>query len=411
MTLSLLNPLSSNTTEAGLLPLLLTLAILVACAKLAGAFVVKLGQPAVLGELLAGLLLGPTALDLLHLPLLNDPSGNTAATLSQLAQLGVVFLMFAAGLETELTDLRQSGRPAVLAGLFGMLLPILLTALAILPYKGLDNSAIFLGIVLAATSVSISVQTLVELKRLRTPEGMALVGAAVVDDVLVILTLSVFISLTSEEGSNLLVVILRMVLTLLGSGILGYLILPRLAEWAKDLPVSQGMMALVIVSALFFAWITEFVGGIAAITGAFIAGIGLGRTHWRDEITRELQTMNYAFFVPLFLVSVGLQANARNLEASTLLLALILVAVAVISKVLGCGLGAYLGEFSTRQALRVGIGMIPRGEVGLIVAGVGESLGLVTDQEFTVIVLVVLISTILAPPLLRWSFGEEKSHE
>ncbi len=411
--LSHLHALSSaiGNGESGFLPLLLALSILVASAKLAGALAVRLNQPAVLGELIAGLLLGPTALDLFHLPILNDASGNTATTVLQLSQLGVIFLMFSAGLETDLTDLRQSGRPAALAGLFGMLTPIVLTALAVLPLETSSNSAIFLGIVLAATSVSISVQTLVELHRLRTPEGMALLGAAVVDDVLVILALSLFISLTGGDEVSPWVVLLRMILTLLASAVLGYLVLPRLAEWGDRLPVSQGMMALVIVSALLFAWSAEFVGGVAAITGAFIAGLGLGQTRWREEIVRELQTMNYAFFVPLFLVGVGLQADARHLETSVLPLGLVLVVVAILSKILGCGLGARLGGFSNRQALRVGMGMISRGEVGLIVAGVGEGLGLISPQEFTLIVLVVLLTTLVTPPLLRWTFGEEQSHE
>ncbi|MCK6540234.1 MAG: cation:proton antiporter [Anaerolineales bacterium] len=404
--------LSSTEGEtSSLLPLLLALAILIASAKLAGALAVKIGQPAVLGELMAGLLLGPTALDLFRLPFLYDPSGATERTILQLAQLGVIFLMFSAGLETELNDLRKSGRPAFLAGLFGMILPILLTAFAALPFVDSKNSSILLGIVLAATSVSISVQTLIELKRMRTPEGMALLGAAVVDDVLVILSLSIFVSVVGGGGENLGVVILRMILTLLASGLIGYLILPRIAEWANRLPISQGMMALVIVSALLFSWSAEFVGGIAAITGAFIAGVGLGQTHWREEITRDLQTMNYAFFVPLFLVGVGLQANVRDLGVSVILLAAVLIVVAIASKIIGCGLGARLGGFSNRQALRVGVGMISRGEVGLIVAGVGQGMGLLTAQKFTVIVLVVLVTTLITPPLLRWAFGKEGSYE
>lgn len=400
---------SAGSGNSSLLPLLLALAILVASAKLAGALSVKLGQPAVLGELLAGLILGPTVLDVFHLPFLEDPSGLTTQTISQLAQLGVIFLMFSAGLEVELGDLVRSGRPAFLAGLIGMLLPIILTAFATLPFEPSLNSAILLGIVLAATSVSISVQTLVELNRLRTPEGMALLGAAVVDDVLVILGLSIFVSLAGgESNGSLTIVILRMFLTLLTSAVIGYFILPKLADWASNLPVSQGMMALVIVAALIFSWSAEFVGGIAAITGAFIAGVGLGQTHWREEIARELKTMNYAFFVPLFLVGVGLQANVRELDLVILPLGLVLIVIAIASKVLGSGLGARLGGFTTRQSLRLGVGMISRGEVGLIVAGVGQRLGLLTKQEFTVIVLVVLVTTFITPPLLRWMFGDEK---
>ncbi len=401
-------PLTPGNEHSGLLPLLLALSILLACAKLAGALAVKFRQPAVLGELLVGLLLGPTVVDLFHLPLLRDPTGNTETTISQLSQLGVIFLMFSAGLDTEIADLRRSGRPAIFAGLFGMVTPIIMAALLVIPFQKSVNSAIFLGIILAATSVSISVQTLVELKRLRTPEGVALLGAAVVDDVLVILGLSIFVSLTGGQ-ENLSIVLTRMVLTLLASGILGYLVLPLLVDWANRLPVSQGMMAMVIVSALLFAWSAEYIGGIAAITGAFVAGIGLGRTHWREEIARELQTMNYTFFVPLFLVGVGLQANIRDLDVSIIPLALVLILVAVVSKILGSGLGARLGGFSKWQSLRVGVGMISRGEVGLIVASVGQSLGIIAPRELTLVILVVLISTLITPPLLRWAFEEEKT--
>jgi len=407
---ALLNISPSGAENSNFLPLLLALAILVGVAKLTGALSVKLGQPAILGELLAGLLLGPTALDVFHLPLLEDPSGLTLQTVSQLAQLGVIFLMFAAGLEVELRDLLKSGRPAFLAGLFGMALPILLTVIVALPFGASLDSSILLGIVLAATSVSISVQTLVELGHLRTPEGMALLGAAVVDDVLVILGLSIFVSFFVEEGqAGPAVVILRMALTLAAFGAIGYFILPKLADWGSRLPVSQGMMALVIVAALVFSWSAEFVGGIAAITGAFIAGVGLGQTHWREEIARELQTMNYAFFVPLFLVGIGLQANLRNLDIGILPLGLLLAAIAIASKIIGCGAGARLGGFTNLQALRVGVGMISRGEVGLIVAGVGQRLGLLTEQEFIVIVLIVLVTTLITPPLLRWAFGGERS--
>jgi Kef-type K+ transport system membrane component KefB len=220
-----------------------------------------------------------------------------------------------------------------------MLLPIGMMAAMPAPFfTGSLNSAILLGLALAATSVSISVQTLVELKRLRTPEGMTLLGAAVVDDVLVILALSIYTSIMGVSGgeSGLLVISIRMFLTLTGCCVFGYMLLPRLVDWAANrLPISQAMMTAVLVAALFFAWVSEFAGGVAAITGAYIAGVGLGRTHWREEIARELQTMNYAFFVPIFLVGVGLQANVRNLSLSIIPLGIVLVVVAVVSKILG----------------------------------------------------------------------------
>lgn len=396
-------------STASLLPLLLALAMLLAGAKLAGALAVRLGQPAVLGELLAGLAFGPSLLDILHQPFLYDPSGLTAPTVQRLGELGVIFLMFAAGLETDLAGLRASGRPALWAGVLGMLTPIAFSALALAPLLGEWNTPLLLGIVLGATSVSISVQTLVELRKLRTPEGLALLGAAVVDDILVILALALFAALWQGSG-GLGLALLRMVLTLAASIMLGYFVLPWIADRASRLPISKSLLSMVVVIALFFAWSAEFVGGVAAITGAFIAGVGVGRSHWRDEVARDLEGLNYAFFVPLFLVSVGLSANVRNVSPAHWGLAALLVAIAVVSKVVGSGLGARLGGFTSRQSLRVGLGMISRGEVGLIVAGAGQSMGLLDPDTFTLIALVVLATTLVTPPLLRWAMSERTDH-
>ncbi len=392
-----------------LLPLLLALALLLGGAKLAGALSVRLGQPAVLGELLAGLAFGPSLLNLLHQPFLFDPSGMTPATVQRLGELGVIFLMFGAGLETDLAGLRASGRPALLAGVMGVLTPIALSAVVLAPLMREWRTPLLLGIVLGATSVSISVQTLAELRKLRTPEGLALLGGAVVDDILVILALAIFAALwAGSQGLGLALV--RMVLTLGASVILGYLVLPWIADRASRLPISKSLLSMVVVVALFFAWSAEYVGGVAAITGAFIAGVGVGRSHWRDEVARDLEALNYAFFVPLFLVSVGLSANLRIVAPAHWGLAGLLVVIAVVSKVVGSGLGARLGGFTPRQSLRVGLGMVSRGEVGLIVAGAGQSMGLLQPDVFTLIAVVVLATTLLTPPLLRWAMNERTDH-
>jgi Kef-type K+ transport system membrane component KefB len=225
----------------------------------------------------------------------------------------------------------------------------------------------------------------------------------VVDDVIVILTLSVFLGVTGGEG-EMAVTILRLVLVLAVAAVAGYYLMPLLADAASRLPVSQGLLALVIAAALIFAWGSEFLGGMAAITGAYLAGVGLSRTRWRDEIRQPLQAMNYAFFVPIYLVGVGLQADVRHLDSGSLILALVLILTAALSKYAGSGLGARLGGMSTREAQRVGVGMISRGEVGLIVAGVGLSLGLLDGRLYTLIVVTVLATTLITPPLLRRAF-------
>jgi Kef-type K+ transport system membrane component KefB len=274
--------------------------------------------------------------------------------------------------------------------------------------------ALFVGIILAATSVSISAQTLMELGVLRSREGLILLGAAVVDDVLAVAILSAFVALaTSGSGAILgsLWVVLRMLIFLGGAFWISRWLLPRLVRWADGLPVSEAVMSLAIISALLLAWAAEAMGGVAAITGAFIAGVALASSRGKETIERGLHTLNYAFFVPLFLVGIGLSADARALSVSDLGFALVLSIVAVISKLLGAGVGAKAGGTTWWEALRIGVGMVSRGEVGLIVAGVGVSNGVIAANMFTVAVIMVLVSTLLTPPLLRWTFRkEEKPH-
>jgi len=382
--------------------------VLIVTAKLMAALSSRLGQPAILGELLAGLLLGPTVLDLFRLPLFESP------TLSQeihtLGQIGVLLLMFAAGLETELDDLRQAGRPALLGGVFGVLGPIVLVTATALLFDIPAQNSIFLGITLAATSVSISAQTLLEVGRLRTREGAALLGAAVVDDILEIVILAIFLVLVSGSGG--LAEVLRQVGTMgvvlaVAAG-LAIILLPRLAEQASRLPASEGLLAVALAAMLVLAWLTEYVGGVAAITGAFLAGVGLRRSHLRDEIEQGLHRVAYGFFVPLFLTDIGLQSNVRLLDSRFLLFSIPFILVAILSKVLGSGLGARLAGFDRSQALRLGLGMVSRGEVGLIVAAVGLAEGLLSAQEFALVVLAVLVTTLITPILLRWAVAREE---
>lgn len=393
----------------GILPLLLALSLLIVAAKLMAHLSVKLGQPAVLGELLAGLLLGPTFLNLLAWPVLGDAELGTFIHL--LGQLGVIWLMFAAGMEVELSDMRQAGRPALLAGSLGVVVPISLGWWISQLFGFPLAEAIFIGITLSATSVSISAQTLLELGRLRTREGVTLLGAAVIDDLLVIMALSVLVAL-AEGGGSLLGVgaqLAQMLAVLAVVAGLSLYVFPALAEWSTRLRASEALLASALASVLFFAWLTEFIGGAAAITGAFLAGVGLGRSHLREEVERGLHRLAYAFFVPLFLVDIGLQANLRALESQHVFFAIVLIVIAVLSKVLGSGSGALMGGFQAREALRMGIGMISRGEVGLIVAGVGVAEGLLEAELFTLIVLMVLVTTLITPPLLRWSFAGKES--
>ena len=387
------------------LQLTLALAIIILAAKAGGYVAVRLRQPAVLGELFVGLILGPTVIDLVQLPFVSDPELLHEEIIA-LASLGVVFLMFMAGLEVELGEMLHSGRASLLSGTLGVVAPLFMGALAAAPFGYTDQAAWFIGIILTATSVSISAQTLLELGVLRTREGLTLLGAAVVDDVLVLIVLSIFLALggsATGEGS-IIVVVAKMIGYLALSAALGWFVLPRVVMWVDRQPISEGLTAIVLFITLVFAWSAEVMGGLAAITGAFIAGLGLGRSHLRDKIEHKMRVITYGFLVPIFFVSIGLEANLREISGPLLPFLIVLFVVAVLSKVFGAGLGARAAGLNTAESLRVGVGMISRGEVGLIVAGIGVREAIISQEVFTVVVVLVLLTTLVTPLLLRYVF-------
>ncbi|MCX7668893.1 MAG: cation:proton antiporter [Anaerolineae bacterium] len=394
------------------LQLIFALMIIIAAAKAGGWIAVRLRQPAVLGELLIGVVLGPSLFDLLHWSLLLNPAEPhlLSEEIFELAELGVVCLMFLAGLEVEVDEMRRAGRVAVLSGVSGVIAPLLLGALAALPFGYRGNAAFFAGIILTATSVSISAQTLFELDALRSREGVALLGAAVVDDVLVILLLSVFLALSDSSAGLTAIglVLLRMLLYLAGALAVAFFVLPRLVEWVDLQPISEGLIALILVATLTFAWSAEVIGGLAAITGAFVAGVGLSRSHLRGEIARGMHAITYAFLVPIFFVSIGLKTDTHLLAGPNILFAAVMVLVAIVSKVIGCGTGARLAGFTNREALRVGLGMISRGEVGLIVASVGVNAGIIEPDLFAIVTIIVLVTTLVTPLFLRQAFARKE---
>ncbi len=268
------------------LQLLLALAVIIAAAKAGGYLSYRLGQPAVLGELIVGILLGPTIVNLLHLPYFSDI--HLSEVVHQLAELGVLFLMFLAGLELHIKDLAKSGKVSALAGSLGVILPILLGATVSYFFLKNWNHALFVGLILAATSVSISAQTLMELKVLRSRVGISLLGAAVFDDILVVLLLSIFTALVATKGQpdllNILWIVVKMVLFIGAASALGFWLLPKLSRRVTTLSISQGLTAFSVVIIFLFAWSAEAFGGMAAITGAFLAGLNFSpqsgaRTH------------------------------------------------------------------------------------------------------------------------------------
>jgi Kef-type K+ transport system membrane component KefB len=387
------------------LQLLLLLIIIIVAAKLAGAFANRIGQPAVFGEILAGLLLGPTLLDVLGWPIFH---GDFLSFVHDLAEVGVLLLMFIAGLETDLDEMRRVGKVAFWAAFGGVVCPMAGGA-AVASAYGLPLfwEGLFIGAILTATSVSISAQTLLELGALRSREGSTILGAAVIDDVMGIVVLSLVTAFarageTGVEASTVLLVVGRMVVFFAAGMLAGRWIGPFL-RWATRLEVSQGLLAATLVVAFFYAWAAEFVGAVAAITGSYLAGVLVAQTPFKTKVDEGIHPLTYSMFVPIFFISIGLRANGRDLGAQAMF-TIMLVLVAIAAKAFGCGLFAWLAGFSRRESIRVGAGMISRGEVGLIVAGYGLANNLIGQEVFSASVIMVLATTMVTPPLLRLTF-------
>ncbi|HVL68240.1 MAG TPA: cation:proton antiporter [Vicinamibacterales bacterium] len=402
-----------------LLQMLLLLAVVIAAAKLAGALANRIGQPAVFGEILVGLVLGPTVLDILGWPVFAPHAGEAAGLLElmkNLAEIGVLLLMFVAGLETDLAEMRRVGRVAFWSAFGGVFFPmaggIAVAAAFRLPvfWEGL-----FIGTILTATSVSISAQTLMELGSLRTREGATILGAAVIDDVMGIIVLSLVVAFAKAASTGGVdpaavgLIVLRIVAFFAIAIAAGRWIAPFL-RWTSALGVSQGLLAGVLVVALVYAWAAEFIGAVAAITGSYLAGVLVAQTPFKRQVDDGIHPLTYSMFVPVFFISIGLQANGREL-GDRAVFTLTLILVAIVAKAAGCGLFARMFGFTTKESLRVGAGMISRGEVGLIVAGYGLANGIIGPAVFSASVVMVLATTMVTPPLLRLTFGRRPGIE
>lgn len=393
-----------------LLQLLLLLAVVITASKAGGALSKRLGQPAVFGELLVGLLLGPSLVDLLRW--FPDPGIHVAV--KDLAELGVIFLMFLAGLETDLAQMRRVGLAALVGAAGGVALPMAAGYAISLAFGYPHSEAVFIGTVLTATSVSISAQTLFEMDRLRSKEGSTILGAAVIDDVMGLLVLSFVVALygtgAAAHGGGSIPVILGKVVLYMVLGIAGGFLVRPLLRLANRWPGTEVGLALSIAAGLVYAFTAERYGGMAPITGAYLAGIVIGQDEqMRHPVTEKLSVAAYGFFVPVFFVSIGLEANARQaLAGGGLAFTLWIVLAAVVTKVIGCGLGVKVARFNWLEALRVGTGMISRGEVALIVSGIGLSSGVIGPEVFSTMVLMTLVTTLVTPLLLRLVFREER---
>lgn len=394
------------------LQILLITALLIFLAKGAGDLVGRIGLPLVLGELLAGVILGPTVFNIWRFPWFSSSAAagglSLPSVIKVLADIGVVILMFLAGVETDVGLMRAAVGPAFWAACGGVALPFV-GGFYVSRAGGLDwREAAIVGCILTATSVSVTAQTLMNLNRLRSKVGSTILGAAVIDDVLGLMALSLVIASVGHGGKaasagpvGVWETLARMVLFFLVAFWLGPRFIRRVLKHLRPNPGSHAAVALCI--ALVFAFLAQYVGRMAAITGSYLAGLFVAASPARNELLNDVRSMTNSFFGPLFFVSIGLETNARTLGRG-LGFFLVIFLVASLGKVIGCGLGAWFQGLKPRDSLVVGVGMIPRGEVGLITASVGWASGLVSAEVYAMAVALVLATTLVTPVLLRFCF-------
>ena len=381
---------------------LLDLALILLSTKVLGLVSRKFFMPQVVGALLAGLILGPGVLDVI----------SQTDFINKTAEVGVIVLMYCAGMETDVQELKKSGKASVVIALMGVIIP-LAGGYAVAMFfnrPGLieTNAAcsvflqnIFIGVILTATSVSITVEALKELGKLKTRAGNAILGAAVIDDILGIIALTVITSL-ADSSVKVWVVLLKIAGFFVAVIAAGFLFYQFFTRWSRK--SEKGMRRHVIVSFVFcllMAYMAEDFFGVADITGAYLAGVIISLTIKKDYIMSRFDTLSYLYLSPIFFASIGIKAALPKMSYAVVVFSVILTVVAILTKMAGCGLGAKLCRYDNDQALQIGVGMISRGEVALIVANKGEALGLMDQYLMGPIVIVVIITTIIAPILLK----------
>lgn len=385
---------------------LLSLALILLSTKIFGLVTKKVRLPQVVGALLAGLILGPACFGVL----------KETEFIKQVSEIGVIVLMFCAGLETDIKELKKTGKSSFIIALLGVIVPLLAGwGVATIFNKDSDLPTsitlqnIFIGIILTATSVSITVETLKEMGRLSSKSGNAILGAALIDDILGIIALTIVTS-CADKSVNIGLVMLKIVLFFVFAIVVAVAFNFAFNKWSgrskKDL---RRYVIIGFVFCLLMSYCAEKFFGVADITGAFVAGLALSNGPRATYLTNRFETLSYMLLSPVFFASIGLKVVIPKMSASIIIFAVVLLVIAVITKIIGCGLGAKICKFSNKDSLRIGIGMISRGEVALIVASKGEAVGLMNDKYFGPIVITVVVTTIITPILLKFVYKSKDS--
>lgn len=374
---------------------ILQLAIILAVAHGAGYISVKLKQPAVLGQIIAGIILGIGLIE-------------KSETIEIFAQIGVILLMFVAGLETDVAELTHSLKSSSLIAFGGVIAPAVLVFISVMLIFPAQEaaSAIFLGVVTTATSVSISVQTLKEINKLKSKQGIMILGAAIIDDVIGIILLTILIGVVRPGISNSVskVVIDIIALFVIITSV-GFILLRVIKYFGKKYDIVEKVIVLSLVICLVLAFVSEELG-VAAITGAYFAGIIFSMTSYKLRVSHEMNRISELLFTPVFFISIGMDIDlVAALQAFGV--GSLLIVFGSVGKILGCGLGARVSGFNSVQSLQIGVGMIPRAEVAIIVANLGLQMTILSEADMAAAILMVLVTTLITPSMLKWTFNRE----
>lgn len=379
------------------------LAIIVIAAKFCGLLARKVKVPQVAGEIIAGLLIGPSVLGLVQ----------QSNFLTQMAEIGVILLMFSAGLQNKLSDLIETGPKAFVIACAGVFVPLLLGTGLHMAFYGaspLGSEAfyrsVFIGVIMTATSVSITVQTLRELGRLQGECGTTIMSAAIIDDIIGIIVLTVVIGFKNPDA-NPGKVVLNTILFFVFAIVVGMIIYRIFKKVDARYPHTRRIPIMGLGLCLTMAYIAESVFGIADITGAFVAGVILCNISDSAYIERKMDIGSYMFFGPVFFASIGLKTTIDHISGELILFTVAFVIVALLGKVVGCGLAAKACGFSREDSVRIGLGMMTRGEVALIVSQKGLNTGLMDATMFTSVIILIIVSSVLTPVLLKLAYAKE----
>lgn len=385
---------------------LFDIAVILLSTKALGLVTKRFKLPQVVGALLAGLVLGPAVLNILH----------ETDFIQQLAELGVIVLMFTAGLETDIKELKKSGVASVIIAILGMIVPLILGFILANFFNtnnSLDSSLflqhMFIGVILTATSVSITVETLRELGKLNSNAGNAILGAAIIDDILGIIALTIISSCASSDTSTNIWIVIGKILLFFILAIMVGIVAFRLMN--KEMKIHNTDLRRFVIFSFVFCLLLSYAAeeffGVADITGAFIAGLILSGTERKHYILSRFETSSYMLLSPIFFASIGIKVEIPKMSKEIIIFSILLIIIAVISKIIGCGLGAKLCKYTNSEALQIGTGMVSRGEVALIMANKGNALGLMSSIFFGPVVIMVVITTIISPILLKLVFHKE----